>query len=81
MAGGAFALAPDVGRGAGILAELQPEFPDVLALDVKASQCVTAGDVFAGLVCWERALFLRQHYLGYERYLIHRANHLLDRWM
>ncbi|KAF0756788.1 hypothetical protein AaE_004493 [Aphanomyces astaci] len=53
-------------RGTALLAELQPEFPDVVALDAKAAQCVATGDVFAGLVCWERALFLRQHYLGFE---------------
>ncbi|RHY33821.1 hypothetical protein DYB32_001381 [Aphanomyces invadans] len=57
---------PDV-RHAAILDELRPEFPDVVALDAKAAECIAAGHVLPGLVCWERALFLRQHYLGNER--------------
>ncbi|KAF0696479.1 Aste57867_12774 [Aphanomyces stellatus] len=45
---------------------LAPAFPDVVALDAKGDEYAKVHDVFAALTCWERALFLRQHYLGFE---------------
>ncbi|CAK4141591.1 unnamed protein product [Aphanomyces euteiches] len=43
-----------------------PAFPDVDAMDAKVAQYIQQRQVFEALVCWERALFLRQHYLGFE---------------
>ncbi|KAH9124034.1 hypothetical protein LEN26_002065 [Aphanomyces euteiches] len=53
-----------------------PAFPDVDDLDAKVAQYIQQRQVFEALVCWERALFLRQHYLGFERSDAHVANSL-----
>ncbi|KDO21508.1 hypothetical protein SPRG_12472 [Saprolegnia parasitica CBS 223.65] len=42
------------------------DLPDVRALDATADKCLAAGDPAQAMLCWERSLFLRQHYLGYE---------------
>ncbi|EQC37412.1 hypothetical protein SDRG_05016 [Saprolegnia diclina VS20] len=42
------------------------DLPDVRALDATAESCLAAGDLAQAMLCWERSLFLRQHYLGYE---------------
>ncbi|OQR89847.1 hypothetical protein ACHHYP_06001 [Achlya hypogyna] len=42
------------------------DVPDVHALDATAAACVAAGDPIQAMLCWERSLFLRQHYLGHD---------------